>query len=71
VNAIAIAADPRSVVPSHAALAVHQLRLELIEEDLVVDRAIVNGVPAVIDILGRRQCRQEGQRRHERQSPDP
>ena len=53
-DAIAIAADPRSAVPAKSGLAVHDLRLELIEQHLVADRAIVNGVAAVIDVLRER-----------------
>ena len=43
-------------------LAVHELRLELIEQHLEVDRAIVNGVAAVIDVL------RERVERHQRNS---
>ena len=50
-------------------LAVHDLRLELIEQDLVADGAIVNRVAAVIDILRERG---EGyQRQQERQDHEP
>jgi hypothetical protein len=38
---------------------VHQLRLELIEEHLIVDRAVVHGVPAVIDVLSKRGDRHQ------------
>ena len=57
-DAIEIAADPRSAVPPRARLAVHELRLELIEQHLEVDRAIVHRVAAVIGTRprGRHRC---------------
>src|SRR5688572_26666061 len=66
---IAIAADPRAAVPAQAGLAVHQLRLELIEQDVEIDRAIVHRVAAVIDVLAK--CGERHERTDEREQQRP